>query len=321
MDIIFANSSSGYYNLENFRVNVTVFYNYTTTEPQTGSTPLEFRTPLAEPDYTMYSSNAYSGRYYIGHWLASPLYDYGSSGLGWDLESQHPWTGEYSRKDVAEGLTFPYDDSSGNGLSAPQGDTGASHTINDWAHVVNNEGTNNYRMNIDNLVGGASYQYVWFYAVILVDDPNPTVSATMWLGSDDEAICYINNGTQGEDAGRYPSPRGYGESTFAVTLKGQNQNNYILFGVHEDGGGYRGGLAFSVDFEVKIYDQGPPLAPIMAAVKTNNPAMPTALGISENHGIYEINQVFQRIKGFDAISVLDLFRDAISYCTIISEEI
>ncbi|MFW9903072.1 MAG: archaellin/type IV pilin N-terminal domain-containing protein [Candidatus Thorarchaeota archaeon] len=318
MDMIFANSSSGYYNLENFKVNVTLFYNYTTTGPQTGSTPLEFRTPLAEPDYTMYSPNVYSGHYYIGHWLASPLYDYGSSGLGWDLESQHPWTSEYSRKDIAEGLTFPYDDSSSNGLPAPTGDTGASHTINDWVHVVNNEGTNNYRMNIDNLVGGASYQYIWFYAVILVDNPNPTLSATMYLGSDDEAVCYINNGTQGEDAGNYPSPRGYGESTFVVTLKGQNQNNYILFGVHEDGGSYRGGLAFNVNFEIKIYDQGPPLAPIMADIKTNSPSMPTTLRISESQGIFEIDQIFLKNKGFNTLSVLDLFKDAISYCTIIS---
>ena len=208
-------------------------------------------TPGVEPPSSIYPAYLYSGRYYIANWLVTPGYSYGSSGLGWDSELEEPWTSpsEYSRTDIASGMVFPYD---GFGVTLGYG----TYTTDTWKMAVNNE--NGYRMNIDSLMGSVSNTYVWFYAVVEFSGsiPSPTY---MYLGSDDEAICYIN----GQVAGQYGSPRGYGETQFQVTslLKGDGEKNYILFGVHEDGGNYRGGLAFSQNFQVKIFT-GPPPAPL-----------------------------------------------------------
>lgn len=251
--LVYANSSGGYYDLKNFKVNTTLYYNYTTTVTQDGETSIFFRTPGAEPDYSTYSPYPYNGRFYVDEWLASPKYPYTGSS-GWESEYLDPWTSdEYTRAEIAEGSVFPYE-----GYSAPLG-SAATHTQDSWVHVTNNDG---YRMNIDSMAGATDNHYIWFYAVITVDNPSETFTTTMYLGSDDEAICYINNGTDGSEAGSYLEPRGYGESTFTVTLKGLEENNYILFGVHEDGGNYRGGLAFSTTFEIKIYNQGPPAIPV-----------------------------------------------------------
>jgi hypothetical protein len=209
-------------------------------------------TPGVEPASTMYRSRSYNGRHYIGNWLATPVYSYAPQGLGWDSESEKPWAAPsaYSRNDIATGEVFPYD---GFGVTSGSG----IHTTNTWKAVATNQGTDFYQMNIDTLVGGVSNSYVWFYSVIQFSGSIP--STTMYLGSDDEAICYIN----GQVAGQYGSPRGYGETQFQVEslLVGNMENNYILFGVHEIGGAYSGGLAFTTDFQVKLFT-GPPPAPL-----------------------------------------------------------
>jgi hypothetical protein len=250
--LTFENTTGPTIDMHSMVLNVTFYVNVSSSHKGNFTLDPLIATPGVEPQSALYQSYLSSGRYYINHWLATPLYAYGSSGLGWDSEFEEPWASpsEYSRQDVASGDVKPYD-----GFSITTG-TG-SHTTNTWKHVVNNDG---YRMNIDGLTGGANYQYIWFYAVILVDGSIPG-SVTMYLGSDDEAICYIN----GQLAGSYGSPRGYGESQFEVSslLVGNNENNYILFGVHEDSGSYHGGLAFAGigQYDIKTYIGPPPGGP------------------------------------------------------------
>ena len=247
IELTFTNTSGGSIDMHNMVLNVSF-----TAKVGANSVPDQhlglIATPGVEPQSTIYASyNAGGGKYYINHWIATPLYSYGSSGLGWDLETEEPWTGSYSRYEVASGQVMPYH---GYGIVAGYG----TFTTNTWKETVNNDG---YRMNIDALVGSTSNSYMWFYAVIMFSGPDS--SATMYLGSDDEAVCYINE----QLAGSYGSPRAYGETPFTVSLLGNNQNNYILFGVHEVGGEYRGGLAFSGigAFQIKIFT-GPPPPPL-----------------------------------------------------------
>jgi len=257
LELTFTNTSGGSIDMHNMVLNISF-------HAKVGSNTVDdqwlglISTPGVEPVSTIYDSyDAGGGKYYIDHWLVTPLYSYGSSGLGWDSESYAPWTGSYSRLEVSSGQVMPYD-----GLSIVTGS--GSYTTNTWKEAVNNAG---YRMNIDLLTGGATYQYMWFYAVILYSGADSS-SVTMYLGSDDEGVCYIN----GQLAGSYGSPRSYAESTFTVSLLGNNQNNYILFGVHEDSGAYRGGLAFEGvgAFKIKIFT-GPPPPPLGNQISSVEP--------------------------------------------------
>ncbi|MHA1974628.1 MAG: hypothetical protein ACTSW1_16630, partial [Candidatus Hodarchaeales archaeon] len=257
LELTFTNTSGGSIDMHNMILNIS-FHAKVDANPVDDQWLGLIATPGVEPVSTTYAAyDVGGGKYYINHWLVTPLYSYSSSGLGWDSESMAPWTGSYSRLEVSSGQVMPYD-----GFSIVSGS--GTYTQNTWKEADNNNG---YQMNIDTLVGGATYQYMWFYAVILFNGSDDT--ATMYLGSDDEAVCYIN----GELAGSYGSPRGYGETTFTVSLLGNNQNNYILFGVHEDSGAYSGGLAFSGmgAFEIKIFT-GPPPPPLGSQISADQPA-------------------------------------------------
>ncbi len=257
IELTFSNTSSGLIDMHNMILNVSF-------KAKVGANDVDdqwlglFATPGVEPESALSSPyDAGGDKYYINRWLVTPLYPYGSQGLGWDSDdASAPWMDDYTRTDVSSGLVKPYD---GFGVTLGSG------TPNDeWNLVYNNEG---YRMNIDILTGGATNQYLWFYSVILISGGD--TSATMYLGSDDEAVCYIN----GQLAGSYGSPRGYGETPFTVNLLGNNQNNYILFGVHEDAGGYYGGLAFqgAGAFQIKTFTgpPPPPLSPIQSTMMMN----------------------------------------------------
>ena len=258
IELTFSNTSGPSIDMHNMILNVSF-------KAKVGANPVDdqwiglIATPGVEPGYDLETDPfLYSGRYYINHWLVTPLYsDNGYTGISWDTDILDPWTLDYSRSDVASGLVKPY-----HGYNTPNGlKFVISQSNGQWSRIANNEMLNGRSIvNIDNLYsGGASNSYVWFYIVILVDDPGATVSATMWLGSDDEAVCFINHADS--YAGFYGNPRAWSESTFSVTLNGQNQNNYILFGVHEVGGGFRGSLAFNVDFDMKVYISAPPPSP------------------------------------------------------------
>ena len=247
IELTFTNTSGGSIDMHNMVLNVSF-----TAKVGANNVPVQklglIATPGVEPQSTIYAPyDAGSGKYYINHWIVTPLYSYGSSGLGWDLETEEPWTGSYSRFEVSSGKVLPY-----HGYNIVTGS--GTFTTNTWKETTNNAG---YRMNIDSLTGNPSYSYMWFYAVIMFSGPDS--AATMYLGSDDEAVCYIN----GQLAGSYGSPRSYGETTYSVSLLGNNKNNYILFGVHEDGGDYYGGLAFAGigAFQIKIFT-GPPPPPL-----------------------------------------------------------
>jgi hypothetical protein len=268
IEMTFSNTSGGLINMHNMVLNVSF-------KAKVGANPVGeqwlglIATPGVEPEFELEAPFLYSGRYYINHWLVTPLYsDNGYTGISWDTDILDPWTLDYSGSDVATGLVKPY-----HGFNTPNGASAVTGQPNgQWSRIANNELRQGRSIvNIDDLYpGNPGNSYVWFFIVILVDDPSAQVSAQMWLGSDDEAVCYINHADS--YAGFYGSPRSYSESTFSVSLNGQNQNNYILFGVHEVGGGYRGSLAFNVDFDVKVYTAAPPPplgAPIQSILMQN----------------------------------------------------